>query len=140
MPQCPICKEETKADSVFCGKCGAKLDAEAEGSASSTMRDIAQELDRAIRENPNNTDARYQLAVALMYDNQWGPAAKHLVEVVRLDPEFADAHANLAICLAKVGQVDRATEAIGDALALTPGSERFQRLQAQIDVMRASDQ
>jgi len=104
------------------------------------MRDIAQELARAIREHPDNADAHYQLALALMYDHRWGPAAEHLLEVVRLDGSFADAHANLAICLARLGQLDRAGEAIEAALALAPERTRFQRLRDQIAVARDSTQ
>lgn len=140
MTRCSVCGGQVASDVAFCSHCGARVAAVEEPGASDTLRDIAQELDRALREHPNDTNARYQLALALMYDNRWGPAAEHLLEVVRLTPEFADAHANLAVCLARLGQLDRALEAIGAALALSPDRQRFQRLRDQISAARGSAQ
>jgi len=140
MVECPVCGHKSSEDSSFCASCGARLGEAETRRASDTIRDMARELERAVREQPEDTDARYQLALALMYEEEWGRAAENLMEVVERDPNFADAHANLAVCLGRLGQVDRAAQAIDGALALAPDRRRYQRLRKQIAALRRSGQ
>ena len=136
MAQCPVCGREVPNEAGFCGHCGARIASEAQSTTSATMRDMTHEYERMVRDQPSDANARYMLALALMYDRNWGQAAEQLQEVTRLSPEFADAHANLAVCLAHLGRLDVASDAIAAALALSPGSRRFQRIQS--DLKRAS--
>ena len=135
MPRCPVCGREVAEEASFCSHCGARMANEPRGTASETMRDMTREYQRMVREHPEDANARYMLALALMYDRSWGQAAEQLQEVTRLSPEFADAHANLAICMARLGRPDAAREAIDGALAISPGSRRYQRIQS--DLQRA---
>ncbi len=138
MPQCSICGELATAEATFCSRCGARLVATDQPIDSAAMRDIAQELQQTLRDHPDDADAHYQLALAFMYDGRWGPAAEHLIEVTRLAANFADAYANLALCLAHLGKIEHATQAIEAALRLDPDRPRFVQLHAQI-VRKAPD-
>ncbi len=90
------------------------------------------EYEAMVREHPDNADALYSLGLARLYEGNWGPAAEQFQRVVELTPNFADAHANLAIALAKLRQFDRAREASETALSLSPGNTRFRRLHEQL--------
>ena len=138
--QCPVCGRQVDDDAAFCSGCGARLAGDETSAASATMRDMAADYDRRLREHPEDDDARYQLALVLMYDRQWGRASEHLLEVVRRAPDFADAHANLAVCLTRLGRPDRALEAVDAALALAPDSDRYRALRERISARAAADQ
>ena len=52
-----------------------------------------------IAEQPNNADAYFNLGNALFTKHQFAPAADAYRESIRLRPDSARAHYNLAICL-----------------------------------------
>lgn len=133
MPACPVCGQAADEGARFCSACGARIDtSEQAQQPSQAVQDMALEYEAMVREHPDNADARYSLGLARLYESNWGAAAEQFQRVVELTPDFADAHANLAVALARLGQLDRAREAIETALSLSPASSRFRRLHEQL--------
>ncbi len=132
MPVCSICGTAVEEGARFCPECGASLEEEAESGASKTVRDMAQEYASRVLEHPEDTAARYDLALALMYDRKWGRAVEHLHKVIDLEPDYADAHANIAVCLAHLGRPDEALESIERAIALDPQKKRYRKIRRQL--------
>ncbi|MGC9317184.1 MAG: tetratricopeptide repeat protein [Armatimonadota bacterium] len=129
MPLCPICGTRVDEDANFCPECGASL---AQEETSQAVRDMAQEYASQVRERPEDTAARYGLALARMYERKWGQAAEQFQKVLELEPEYADAHANLAVCMARLGQPERALEAVERAIELEPDKKRYRRIRRQL--------
>ena len=132
MPVCTVCGTEADEDAKFCAECGASFE-EAEGlSASEAMVQMAGEFEAAVRENPEDTSARYDLGLARMYDRKWGKAAEQFQRVIEMEPQFADAHANLSVCLAKLGKPEAALEHAERAIELDPGKKRYRKIRRQL--------
>lgn len=132
MPVCSICGSELEADAKFCPECGASAREDAEASASEAIRDMAHEYASQVNENPDDAAARYGLGLARMYEQKWGKAAEQFTKVVELEPEFADAHANLSVCLARLGRPDEARSAVERAIEIDPDKKRFRKLRRQL--------
>jgi Flp pilus assembly protein TadD len=97
------------------------------------MEALAAEYRRAVDERPNDPNARYSLALALMYNEHWAEAVPHLRRVVELMPKFADAYARLAVCLANLGELGEAWEAVADGLSMAPEHEELQRVRRELE-------
>ncbi len=132
MPVCSICGTPVEEDAKFCPECGAGMEDEQEAATSATIRDMAQEYASQVLEHPEDAAARFDLALALIYDRKWGRAAEHLQQVLELEPDYADAHANLAVCFAKLGRPEPALEAVERAIALDPGKKRYRKIRRQL--------
>ncbi len=132
MPVCSICSSPVEEDARFCSECGASMEDEQDAPTSATIRDMAQEYASQVLEHPEDTAARFDLALALMYDRKWGRAAEHLQQVIELEPDYADAHANLAVCFAKLGRPEPALEAVEQAIALDPDKKRYRKIRRQL--------
>jgi len=132
MPVCAVCGTEADKNAKFCPECGAGFQDPEGASTSEAMIQMAGEFERAVRENPEDTTARYDLGLARMYDRKWGPAAEQFQKVIELEPGFADAHANLSVCLAKLGQPERALDEVERAIELDPGKKRYRKIKRQL--------
>lgn len=70
----------------------------------------AEELyKQAIRENPGNTDARYNLAHLYFLQKRYDLAANAYREVLKRDPDDSDAYNNLGTVYERQGKVKTAT-------------------------------
>lgn len=132
MPVCAVCGSEADKNAKFCPECGASFQEGEAPSTSEAMIAMAGEFERAVRENPDDLNARYDLGLARMYDRKWGRAAEQFQKVIEAEPEFADAHANLSVCLAKLGQPDRALDHAEQAIELDPGKKRYRKIKRQL--------
>ncbi len=132
MPQCPICSTRVEEDAKFCSECGAGLGGEESAKVSETMHNLAEEYAAQVREHPEDTAARYDLALALMYEGRWGRAAEHLLQVLEDEPEYADAHANLSVAQARLGQPEAALQSIERAIELDPSKKRYRKIRRQL--------
>lgn len=132
MPVCTVCGTEADENAKFCAECGASFEEPGETSTSEAMIQMAGEFERAVRENPEDTTARYDLGLARMYDRKWGRAAEQFQKVIELEPKFADAHANLAVCFAKLGQPERALDHVERAIELDPSKKRYRKIKRQL--------
>ncbi len=75
-------------------------------------REAATALELALHLNPRNFLARVALAKVYWRENLPEKAQLHLAEVVEKHPEFAEAHADFGIILAKLGKHRQAAEEI----------------------------
>jgi len=132
MPVCAVCGTESENGSKFCAECGASFSVDEGPSTSEAMVQMAGEFERAVSERPDDPTARYDLGLARMYDRKWGKAAEQFLKVTELEPDFADAHANLAVCYAKLGQPERALEHAESAIELDPSKKRYRKIKRQL--------
>ena len=79
---------------------------------------------------------RVELAYERLTRRQWEDAAKESREAVKLDPDNAQAWANLGIALYKMGDVAGARGALGRSLALDPKNDRLRALLARPELRR----
>ena len=56
----------------------------------------------------------------------WEVAAKHFKEAIKADPNFAEAHYNLALCMENLDKHEEATEHFKMAAKLAPKNEKIQ--------------
>jgi tetratricopeptide (TPR) repeat protein len=96
------------------------------------VADIVLEARNRLNQSPQDHGTRYSLGLAYLYAEQWADAQRELAMVAEALPDFADAPARLAICLARLGQLPAALEAAQRALALHPANHRYQALVEQL--------
>ena len=124
MRQCASCGHDVPEEANYCGNCGASL-RPGEPSAIDQMIDDAR---RAIASNPNDTSARYNLAIAYKLAEMDDLARQELTRVAELQPDFGDAHYELGLLHAKSGHTEQAIAALTRVLELEPGHTRAARL------------
>jgi len=121
MPQCASCGAEIQKGQNFCPQCGA---AQLAPVIAEMIRDALQ----AIQSNPEDTSARYNLAMAYKLGGMDELAEKELIRVGELQPDFADVHYELGLLYAKGGRREEAVAALTRARKLDPQDERVRRL------------
>lgn len=80
----------------------------------------ASQRDRATKENQTQADHLVEQANALARKNQFAPALDLLTKALDKEPENPAAYAQLAKIYFSMGQVEKADDAIGHALAVRP--------------------
>lgn len=100
---------------------------------SDAVKDMVLEYRTRLNEAPEDHDARYSLALAYLYAEQWEQAEAELLIVIEALPDFADAHARLAVCQARSGNLSGALEAARAAHNLQPDNRRFQSLLERLE-------
>jgi tetratricopeptide (TPR) repeat protein len=94
-----------------------------------------KEIDNAISLSPNSPNARNQRGVILSRFLETGAARKAFEDSLSLDPNFAEAHVNLALILAQTGELSLAHEHLDRAIGLygsAPPSARAYFLRAKV--------
>jgi hypothetical protein len=76
-------------------------------------------LDRVIRQNPDEPEAWHQRGRALYRAERLGEARESLLKAIALAPDAAEAHADLALCEARLGRRAEAEKALADYLRLS---------------------
>jgi tetratricopeptide (TPR) repeat protein len=99
------------------------------------LDEAAPHLMEALRFRTDSREPRYQpqairfnLAQLLLRQGQSAAAATQLEEVVRLDPNHAEAHYLLALALAAQGRLEETLRHYTTAVALKPGTDTSYRL------------
>jgi tetratricopeptide (TPR) repeat protein len=75
---------------------------------------------RALGPGPVQANALYGLGAALMYDNEFAPAAERLQQAVGIDPTFAQAWIHYGMCLLELGEWDKGIACLRRAIAIAP--------------------
>jgi tetratricopeptide (TPR) repeat protein len=96
--------------------------------------EASNEFRRAIALNPENVDARFNLAMLLGPENRIDEAIAQLERVIAINPRHGDAHRNLAVAFGLQGRLDEAIAHARTALRIQPGSavirDHLERLHA----------
>lgn len=118
---CATCERAVDAAANFCPNCGSSLRAPA-------MEAIIEDARRALRRNPADADAHYNLALAYRMTGPEELAVKEFAAVAELQPDFADPHYEIAAIHAKAGRIEVAMIALRRALDLDPNHLQAKRL------------
>ena len=101
--------------------------AEADFCLSFALREIPHE----VYDKSTLTDIHHNLGVALLYVNRFEESLAHMAEAVRLDPNNAQYHYDLALvflCLGKEGRLKESLDHYSKAVSLDPKIDRSPRL------------
>jgi Flp pilus assembly protein TadD len=124
--KCPTCQHDVDDADRFCRNCGTALTlAAAPPTSSATMADLASEYAARLADIPEDVPTQYNLALALLYQGNYGEAAANLAAVVEKEPDFGDAYEKLAIALQKLGDAAAAITALQKAVELDPDNARL---------------
>ena len=74
----------------------------------------------AIKEQPDLTEAHYNLANAYIGQRDYRQALAAYLEAVRLKPDFVQAHTNLGFVYARLRQHEEAAAAFREAIRVKP--------------------
>jgi tetratricopeptide (TPR) repeat protein len=94
-----------------------------------------KEIDAAVNLSPKSAKARNQQGVILSRFLETGAARKAFEDALSLDPNFAEAHVNLALILAQTGELSLAHEHLDRAIGLygpAPPTARAYFLRAKV--------
>ena len=75
---------------------------------------------KALRLNPNHTDAYNNMGMALYDQDKFNEAVESYQKAVNIEPDFADAHYNLGNALKQTGDLKQAIESYKASLAIIP--------------------
>jgi tetratricopeptide (TPR) repeat protein len=106
-------EQELSADAWY------ELGCELEMSSIDEARDA---YERALRANPDHTDAHVNLGRLLHEQNAPAAAEQHYRAALVLDPEHETAAFNLGVALEDLGRIEEAMRMYQQALALDPGN------------------
>ncbi len=120
MASCPTCGRELEEGFNFCPICGSS-------TLSPTIAAMIQDAHKALAQNPDDANSRYNLAIAYKLADQDDLAVKEFSRVAELQPDFSDAHYELGLLHAKRGRMGEAGTALARAAELDPEDERITR-------------
>jgi tetratricopeptide (TPR) repeat protein len=96
------------------------------------MEAMIEDARRALRRNPADADAHYNLALAYRMTGPEELALKEFAVVAELQPDFADPHYEIAALHAKAGRTEEALAALRRALQVDPEHREAKRLLEQL--------
>ena len=105
----------------FCPACGHPL-------GSPAIQRFIDDARRDLNANPDDTSARYNLALAYKLAGLDDLALKEFGVVAQLQPDFVDVHYEIGLLQAKAGQAEEARAALERVLELEPGHGRARRM------------
>ena len=88
------------------------------GENQSVIATLQSELSR----QPNNTDLRCDLGMALLREERYDEAVASYKEALRIDPEHADAHIGMGHVLIGIGSVLKLTKRISEMTRINQAS------------------
>lgn len=121
MPTCANCGREVQAEANTCAVCGAS-------QRSSAIDSMIEDARRALTMDPDDADARNNLALAYKLGGRDELALQEFARVAEQQPDFSDAHYEIGLLQAKAGRTEEAICALGRALEVDPDHARAQRL------------
>jgi Flp pilus assembly protein TadD len=128
MPTCASCGSEIEEGQNFCPHCGAP-------ALPATVAAMIQDARQTLGSSPDDTAARYNLAIAYKLGGMDELAAEELTRVAAAQPDFADVHYELALLHAKHGRRTEARAALARVQKLDPEDARVQRLLERLSAL-----
>jgi tetratricopeptide (TPR) repeat protein len=123
--RCAVCNKALPPDANFCSGCGSRV---ATGERS-VFDEMIDDFRRTLETEPDNVDARHNLALCYLRAGQDDLALIELERVRIALPDFADAYYHLARIHHRRGDDDRARELLATALEIEPNHAEAKRLQ-----------
>ncbi len=120
MGKCPACGRRLEEGFNFCPICGAS-------TLSPAIAAMIQDAHKALAQNPDDVNSRYNLAVAYKLAGQDELARQEYARVAQMQPDFSDVHYELGLLYAKHGRLAEAKTALTRAAELDPQDERIAR-------------
>jgi len=101
----------------------------------------AEALARQIlRAHPRDANILLVLGVALMRQNKFKEALKHLSKSIKIAPELAGVHEEYGLALAASGRFKEAEESLQSALKLDPNSKSVHAKLTRLQAMQGNDE
>lgn len=122
MVKCPSCGREIEGGPSFCPACGAPA---VESPAIAAM---IQDARQALTSDPDDTSARYNLAMAYKLGGLDDIAIEELQRLAELQPDFGDVFYEMGLIHAKHGRRQEAISALARARELDPDDVRAHEL------------
>ena len=126
--RCPTCNSELPPDANFCSGCGARVAA----GERSVLDDMVDDFRRVLDRDPDDVDARHNLALCYLRIGRDDLALAELERVRAAVPDFADASDQLAAIHRRRGDDARAREMLDAALEIEPHHAEAKRLREQL--------
>jgi len=126
MPRCESCGKEREEGQRYCPHCGAS-------SLPPTVAAMIEDARQTLQSHPDDTAARYNLAIAYKLAGLADLAVEELSRVAKAQPDFADVHYELAVLHARHGRRAEALAALARVQKLDPDDPRAERLLRQLD-------
>ena len=82
---------------------------------------------------PERVEGWNNLGIVQLSLKDYAAAQNSFRKVLELEPQYADAHANLSVCLSRLGQPERAMEHAESAIKLDPSKKRYRKIKRQLD-------
>jgi tetratricopeptide (TPR) repeat protein len=95
------------------------------GCASSPMEIKKAELDKSIKDNPNNAQAHYELGKMKFEEGHYDQAIAHLEQAIELNPTNLDSYGHLAAAYNLNGDYDKVMELLQMPELLNHPENRF---------------
>jgi tetratricopeptide (TPR) repeat protein len=98
-----------------------------------------EQLEQVVAANPEVVGMRLALADRYVAQGEYGRAMRHYLEALRREPDNAEGLAGLSWLLLQVGQPEEALNAVDEALAIDPSSERALWSKANVQLYGLND-
>lgn len=96
------------------------------------MEEAYELLSDYVGEGKGNAVSYFQLSLLEIYQEQYGEAQRHLQQAIKLNPDFHEAHFNLALLYSEAGELDQAKEHVQKAQSLYE-NEKYEKLLNEIE-------
>jgi tetratricopeptide (TPR) repeat protein len=126
--RCPSCHKALPPAASFCDGCGARVVT----GERTVLDDMIDDFRRALDRDPDDVDARHNLALCYLRARQDDLALIELERVRTALPDFADAYYHLARIHHRRGDHHRAREMLDAALEIEPNHAEAKRLREQL--------
>ncbi|MGQ9520440.1 MAG: tetratricopeptide repeat protein [Candidatus Fervidibacter sp.] len=124
--RCPVCQANLPEGAKFCPQCGAKIGEEEETNPA--LLALAAQYERNLKENPQDTATRFNLALTYLKLKRWGAAVQQLELVCQQEPDFPDAWFLLALAHKNLGQKEKVKELVAEFIRRFPDHPKASEL------------
>jgi tetratricopeptide (TPR) repeat protein len=97
-----------------------------------------ESLKQAIRLNPSDLNAKMLLSETYIKRAEWAEARAVLADIVSSHPRLADAHLNLGVASAELGQFEQASESVNRALECGADAAKAHTITARIRQLQSN--
>jgi tetratricopeptide (TPR) repeat protein len=126
--RCSVCNKPLAPDANFCSGCGNRVTA----GERSVFDEMIDDFRRTLEKEPDDVDARHNLALCYLRAGQDDLALIELERVRAALPDFADVYYHLAGIHHRRGDDGRARELLDAALEIEPSHAEAKHLRNEL--------